>query len=142
MDLQPYLCFNGNCQEALDFYAKALNGRAEFITTYAMYKTAYPDIPVGWDDKIMHATFKADMVTFMLADMPSKSNANTASLAISLCLNFTNTQTQAQVFNALSVDGIITMQLQDTFWGATFGTITDKFGVKWMLNYDNRIHDK
>ncbi len=132
MQLIPYLIFpNGNCEEALNFYGKALGGQTGHISRYS----DAPENSMGMSpDKIMHTHFAVDgNVLFMASDGPSdaKDSGN-----VSLSLNFTDGDSIQAAFTALSEGSIVTMPLQDTFWGATFGMLTDKYGMKWMVNYD------
>ena len=128
----PYLTFNGNAAEALAFYSKVLDGKI-------LYQQTFGESPMPSSDdtknKILHATFQADKLTFMVSDsMPD--NPATAGSHISLSLNFNSIEAIGKTFAALSEGAKITMELQDTFWGARFGMLTDKFGINWMFNHD------
>ena len=132
MQLIPYVIFTGQCEEALNFYAKAMGGAIGQISRYG-------EIPGGdthgqdpnW---IMHTHFAVDgNLLFMASDGPMDAKD---SGMVSLSLNFTDAASIQNVFAKLSDGGTVTMPLQDTFWGATFGMLKDKYGVKWMLNYD------
>ena len=128
----PYLNFNGNATEALAFYSKALNGAVLFQQTFG---ESPMDSPVDMKDKIMHATFKAGDLTIMVSDcMPGQPLI--AGTNVSLSLNFNDIASIEKTFAALSDGSTITMPLQDTFWGARFGMLTDKFGFHWMFNHD------
>ena len=131
MQLTPYIIFNGNCEEALNFYAKALGGSIGQIARYA----DAPDNSMKMDpEKIMHTHFVVDgNLLFMASDGPT--NAKDSGM-VSLSLNFTDSGKIQNVFAAMSDGGNVTMPLQDTFWGATFGMLQDRFGVNWMFNYD------
>ena len=134
----PYLNFNGNAAEALAFYSKALDGGVAFQQTYGE-----SPMPVSDDQKnrIMHATFKAGDLTFMCCDTNDQMSAATAGTNVSLSLNFSDVKSIDKTFHALSEGGRVTMPLQDTFWGARFGMITDKFGFHWMFNHDIKKKD-
>ena len=126
----PYLNFNGNAAEALAFYSKALNGAIEFQQTFG---ESPMEVPAEAKDFIMHATFKAGDLTFMVSDcMPGQSVAGGTNLSLSL--HFTDLDSINKTFAALSEGGTVTMELQDTFWGAKFGMFTDKYGVSWLVN--------
>jgi PhnB protein len=129
----PYLNFNGNAAEAMAFYSKALNGAVVFSQKYGD-----SPMPAGPEskDKIMHATFKAGDLTIMCSDTNEQMGPVTAGTNVSLSLNFNDLESIEKTFNALSEGGKVTMPLQDTFWGARFGMITDKFGFHWMFNHD------
>lgn len=128
----PYLNFNGNAAEALAFYAKALGGTVIFQQTYG---ESPMDAGEKFKDKIMHATFKAGDLTIMASDSNDKFTA-TAGTNVSLSLNFPDLDSINKTFEAMSEGSNITMPLQDTFWGARFGMLTDKFGIHWMFNHD------
>jgi PhnB protein len=129
----PYLNFNGNANEALNFYTRALNGQVIFKQTYGespMENTA------DWKDKIMHASFQAGELQFMVSDIQSPDNQVTSGTNLSLSLNFKEEAEIEKVFAALSEGAHITMPLEKTFWGAKFGMLTDQFGINWMFNHD------
>ena len=128
----PYLNFNGNAAEALAFYSKALEGKILHQQTFG--ESPMPSTP-EMKDKIMHAAFQADKLTLMVSDCPPEMSAVSGS-NISLSLNFTDEASIDKTFEALSEGSKVTMELQDTFWGAKFGMLTDPFGINWMCNYD------
>jgi len=128
----PYLNFNGNAAEALAFYAGALDGKI-------LYQQTFGESPMPSTEemkhKIMHATFEAGNLVLMVSDCPPGQSV-TSGTNISLSLNFPDMASIEKTFVALSHGGKITMELQDTFWGARFGMLTDRFGINWMFNYD------
>ncbi|MDB5202607.1 MAG: 3-demethylubiquinone-9 3-methyltransferase [Ferruginibacter sp.] len=128
----PYLTFAGNAAAALDFYSNALNGTVLFKQTFgeSPMETA-PEIK----DHIMHATFKAGELTLMVSDS-MQGQAPKPGSNLSMSLNFTDQESIDRTFKALAEGAVITMELQDTFWGARFGMLTDQFGFNWMFNYD------
>ena len=128
----PYLNFHGNAQEALAFYSKALNGKILHQQTFGESPMPSSD---AMKDKIMHASFQADKLMIMVSDCPPEMALSSGS-NISLSLNFTDGELIDRTFAALSEGGKVTMELQDTFWGARFGMLTDQFGINWMFNYD------
>jgi PhnB protein len=128
----PYLNFNGNAAEALAFYSKIFDGKVLFQQTFG-------DSPMESDsatkDKIMHATFQAGELSFMVSDsMPDQPVHGGTN--ISLSLNFNDVESIERVFNGLAEGATITMPLQDTFWNAKFGMLVDKYGINWMFNHD------
>jgi PhnB protein len=130
----PYLTFNGNAAEALAFYTKAFDGKVLFQQSFGESPMA-DKTPDEYKNKIMHARFEADKLSFMTSDaMPNQSVSNGSN--VSLSLNFTSLESIEETFAALSDGAIIMMPLQDTFWGARFGMLTDKFGITWMFNHD------
>jgi PhnB protein len=136
----PYLNFNGNAAEALAFYAKAFDGKILFQQTFGESPMAN-DIPGEFKDKLMHATFQAGDLTFMVSDcMPGQPVSGGTNMSLSL--NFKSVADIDKTFAALSDGSNITMPLQDTFWGAKFGMLTDKFGINWMFNHDYEKKEK
>jgi PhnB protein len=136
----PYLSFNGNGAEALAFYAKAFNGKILFQQTFGDSPMA-DQTPEDYKNKIMHATFQAGDLTFMISDcMPGQ--PVTGGTNLSLSLNFKTVADIDKTFASLSDGANILMPLQDTFWGAKFGMLIDKFGINWMFNHDYEKKEK
>lgn len=128
----PYLTFDGTCEAAMNFYIECLDGEMEHIQTM---DGAPMDIPEGAENRIMHASMKAGELQLMASDsMPG--HPCTKGTNVSLSLNFHNEEDQTKIFDRLAQGGTVTMELQDTFWGARFGMLTDKFGINWMFNFD------
>lgn len=128
MQLTPYLMFNGNCEEALNFYSATIGGEVKHLSRFE----GSPAESLSADNqKVMHATFEGNGIAFMASDgaQPVSNNGN-----IYLCLDFKDAKAMESIFNLLSEGGSITMPLQDTFWGARFGMLTDRFGMNWMFN--------
>lgn len=129
--LVPYINFKGNAKEALDMYAEAMSGQIAFVQTYA---ESGEEAKLEMKDKIMHAMLTAGDLTIMASDVEEKDVKE--GNQVSLSMDFDNVEEMEKVFSALSDGANITMPLQDTFWGARFGMLTDKFGVSWMFNHD------
>jgi len=132
MQLIPYLTFNGNCEEALHFYETVFNGE---ITSVNRYEGAPMPMPPGYENKILHASLQFEGNTIMLCDAMPGSDY-TPGNNYSLSVNIPQVITMDALFYKLAQGGTITMPLQDTFWGARFGMIKDKFGMNWMFNCD------
>lgn len=130
--ITPYLNFNGNAQEALNFYAKALEGKITQSQTFGGAGMAEDE---SMKDKILHAVLEAGQLKFMVSDCPPGVSVKEGD-QVSLSLNFNEVEVMERTFVALADGGNITMPLQDTFWGARFGMTKDKFGVHWMVNHD------
>jgi PhnB protein len=129
--IDAYLTFDGNCRQAMTFYQKALGGEL-FIQSFADAKV---EAPKGMEGRIMHARLANGAAVLMASDsMPGttvKPGDN-----ISLALGCESMQEIDKLFAALGEKGKVTMPLQDTFWGARFGMLTDQFGIHWMFNYE------
>ena len=128
----PYLNFNGNAKEALEFYTKALGGKVIQSSTFGEANITEDE---SIKDKILHAVFEAGALKFMVSDCPPNVQVSAGDM-VSLSLNFSDLETIEKTFTALAEGGNITMPMQDTFWGARFGMTKDKYGVHWMFNHD------
>jgi PhnB protein len=129
MILAPHLTFDGQCEAAFEFYAKVFGGE---ITSLNRYEGSPIEVPVNFDQKIMHAELVFENNSIHGSDQPEKKVANNSSMSLS----FVEVFVMDDIFKNLASGGIITMPLQDTFWGARYGTVTDKFGVLWEFNCD------
>ena len=130
-DITPYLTFNGTCRQAMTFYKDILGGELQLMD----FASSPMDVPDEAKNYIMHAILTSNGVTVMASDaMPNQPITNGNS--VSLSINCQSVDEINQLFNSLAEGGQITMPLDDTFWGARFGMLTDKFGTNWMFNYD------
>jgi PhnB protein len=133
MLVQPYLFFNGRCEEALDFYANALGAE---ITMVMRYQDA-PDPPPpgmiapGSEGKIMHASFRLGETTVMASD--GRCGGQLEFRGFSLSLTVTSEGEADRVFAALAEGGHVHMPLGKTFFAPRFGMVADRFGVSWMV---------
>ncbi|GKS88056.1 MULTISPECIES: VOC family protein [unclassified Acidovorax] len=136
MHIEPYLFFDGNCEQALDFYAQCLEGRLTAVHRYEG-SPLEKQLPAHWRNKIMHATLEAPGGhRFMASDrMPGQPFAGHAGFSMSVnCPG--SAERGERIFHSLAVGGHVGMPFTVTFWGAHFGTLVDKFGVGWMVNCD------
>jgi PhnB protein len=125
-----YLTFAGNCEEAINFYKECLGG--EIISKQTFGEAPMP-VDENYKSKIIHIDFKSGDIHLMASDaMPGQPVI--AGTNISLSINLTDEKEQEIIFNKLSTGGKVTMPLENTFWGAKFGMLTDKYGFNWMLN--------
>jgi PhnB protein len=132
--LTPYLAFNDQCEEALNFYAKALGGKIKMMSRVSDGPKEYHQ-PEHLN-KIMHSELEIGKVSFMASDsMGRKLRPGTNT---SLSLNFENVDEITSAWKNMCEGATITMELQETFWGAKFGTLQDKYGINWMFNCDKK----
>ncbi len=125
-----YLTFDGECREAMTMYAAALGAELHLMTFAESGQTAE-----GTADRIMHARIAKGPAVLMASDtMPGQGLVKGTNCSISV--DCESSEEMDPMFAALADGGVVTMKLQDTFWGARFGMLTDKFGVQWMLNWD------
>ena len=133
MQLNPYLLFNGQCEEAFKFYAQVLGGKIEGMLTHAG-TPAEQQAPSEWRDKILHATLTVGDQVLMASDSPPGHYEQPKGFSVSIQLK---DQAEAErIFNALAENGTVQMPLQQTFWATRFGMCVDRFGIPWMVNCD------
>ncbi|HVZ45472.1 MAG TPA: VOC family protein [Ramlibacter sp.] len=134
MQIETYLFFGGNCEEALKFYEQVFAGKTLALHRYGGSPMDDADLPAGWKDKVMHATFESEGARFMASDtMPGTATAGYTGFSMSVNLPKEKDKGE-RIFNALGQGGHVTMPFSPTFWGAHFGMVTDRFGVPWMVN--------
>src|SRR5262245_17019472 len=130
MHVQPYLFLDGRCEEALEFYQKALGAE---VTALLRYKDS-PDpgmVPPGGRDKVMHASFRVGGTTVMASDGRCEGHPSFAGFALSLTVP---NETEAErFFTSLGAGGQVQMPLTKTFFPPRFGMLADRFGVSWMV---------
>lgn len=132
MQVQAYLNFGGRCEEALAFYKKNLG--AEITMMMRMKESPDPAMqaPPGMAEKIMHSAFTIGETTLMATDGMGPDKAEFK--GVTLSLNVANDADAKRLFAALSEGGSVQMPLMKTFWTSSWGILTDKFGVPWMVN--------
>jgi PhnB protein len=131
MDVNPYLNFNGNCEEAFRFYEKHLGGKIESIHTFAG-SPMENQLPPEWGNKVMHIRMKVGTTVLMGSDAPG--DRYQAPQGFSVSLNLKDESEADRVYAALSTKGKILMEIQQTFWAKRFAMFTDRFGIPWMIN--------
>jgi PhnB protein len=127
----PYLTFNGNAKEALEYYKEMIEGEITGLQTFG--EADYPT-PPEIDDKLMHARFVKGDLLLMVSDTFPGSEVQAGS-NISLVLEFDSEEEIQKIYDRLSAQSKVHMELQDTFWGAKFAKLTDPYGITWDLNY-------
>jgi PhnB protein len=135
MQVQPYLNFNGRCEEALAFYGKALGAKIERV----MHFKDSPDpsmVSPGSENKVMHSSFRVGDATVMASD--GRCQGETNFQGISLTLTVPDEAEAEQRFTALSDGGQVQMPLTKTFFSPSFGMVADRFGVTWMVLVDSQ----
>lgn len=134
MQLDCYLNFNGNCEEALNFYARALGGQVTALMRYEGSPLDNKDLPADWRNKVMHGTVDADGAQIMGSDMfPGMPHGGYSGFSVSVYAK-KNAERARQVFDALAEGGKVTMPFAPPFWGGQFGMLVDRFGVPWMVS--------
>ena len=136
--INAYLNFNGNCREAMTFYKKCLGGELTVQTVEG--SPIEFQCPPSMKHQVLHASLLKGNLVLMASDMIEPEGfikGNT----ISLSLNCNSEREIKTFFARLSAGGRVTHPLEKQFWGATFGVLTDKYGIKWMLNYDKTLEN-
>lgn len=130
--IQPYLFFNGCCEEALAFYRTLLGAEVEILMRYQDSPEPPPPgmVPAGYENKIMHVTFRIGASTLMASDGCGDAPAFAG---FSLSLALPTEEDVNRVFAGLADGGQVRMPLMKTFWSPRFGMVTDRFGVGWMV---------
>jgi len=125
--VQPYLFFGGRCEEALEFYRNAVGAQIDVL----VYFKDSPEPPAGFEDKVMHASFRIGQSTLLGSDGCSET---TGYEGFSLSLHVATLEEAEQAFAALADGGSVEMPLTETFWSPGYGMLTDRFGIGWMVN--------
>lgn len=130
MQVNAYLFFAGQCEEAFKFYAEVLGGRIEVLMPHEGMPAA-EHVPPAWQRKIMHGRMTLGGTTLMASDVPEGNYRKPQGFAMTLGLE---TPAEAErVFAALSEKGEVRMPMEKTFFAARFGMVTDRFGTPWMV---------
>lgn len=130
MQIQPYLNFNGQCDEAFRLYQQTLGGTITGRFTFGSSPMAgqYP----GYDDKVMHIGMRIGGQMLLGCDAPPPHYSQPQGVRV--CLDFEDVEKAEQVYKSLSDGGQIAMPLQETFWAKRFAMFSDRFGTPWMVN--------
>ena len=131
LQLNPYLAFNGQCEEAFKFYEKALGGKIVAMIPHEG-SPAEGQVPPEWRKKIMHARLEIGDHVLMGGDAPPQHQVKPQGFTVAL--QIPDVADAERVFKALSESGNIQMPFQETFWAIRFGMLTDRYGVPWMVN--------
>ncbi|WP_026475958.1 VOC family protein [Alkaliphilus transvaalensis] len=138
MPLQMYLNFNGNCREAVEFYANVFNVEKQEIMLYKDVHSS-EDFPLTEETKnlVMHTFLNIKGSIVMFSDVPP-GMPFTVGNNISLVVNCNDIDEIRSAFEKLSVGGSVPMELQETFWSKLYGYVVDKFGVGWQFNLEEK----
>jgi PhnB protein len=130
MVVQPYLFFEGRCEEAIEFYKKALGAEVTMLMRYK--ESPEPaQAPPGSDNKVMHAAFRIGETTVMASDGYCKGKPNFQ--GVSLSITAPDVARADKMFAALADGGQIQQPLTKTFFSPRFGMVADRFGLGWMI---------
>jgi len=131
--IQPYLFFNGSCEQAIEFYRKALGAEIEMMMRFKESPEPPPPgaVPPGFENKIMHASFRVGQTTVLASDGCSADKLRFQGFSLSLSVP---TEAEAdRAFNTLADGGQVKMPLMKTFFSPRFGMLEDRFGIGWII---------
>ena len=132
MKVQAYISYRGRCEEALDFYKNTIGAEVTGLMRWKDSPDAAMKRPPGFDEKVMNASFRIGDTALMADDSPGEAHAEFKGMT--LAIEVADDAEAKRVFTALGEGGKVTMALMKTFWTSSFGMLTDKFGVPWMVN--------
>jgi len=135
--INPYLNFLGNTEEAFNFYKSVFGGEFKLLQRFKDTPEA-GKVPEQDLEKIMHVALPIGNGSLLMGTDALESVGHIIKMGDNISLSIdTESEIEAKdIFNKLSVDGKITMPLDKMFWGAYFGMLVDKFGIQWMVNFD------
>jgi PhnB protein len=136
--LNPYLHFSDNAEEAFNFYKSVFGGDFQMVMRF---KDAPPEVrgPDQVANKIMHISLPIGKSSLLMgSDMPEHYGKVNPGNNQNISITADSKEEADKLFNGLSAGGNVTMPISDAFWGSYFGMFTDKFGVSWMISFDNR----
>ncbi|MGD9614612.1 MAG: VOC family protein [Alphaproteobacteria bacterium] len=133
MKVQPYLFFNGRCEEAIEFYKKTLGAEVVMLMRFSESPDPPPPgmIPPGSENKIMHSSLRVGETEIMASDGCATGTASFQ--GVSLSLEVASEAEADRLFNALGESGQVQMPIGETFFSPRFGVVADRFGVSWMV---------
>ncbi|MBC2266788.1 VOC family protein [Listeria sp. FSL L7-0083] len=131
----PYLVFNGEGQDALTFYAEVFQAEITSVQRFKEMNNFYGDAVFG--ERLMHSRLIKNGEEFIyITDAPY--DVFTTGNRVTILINFTSEEEIKYAYQALRTDGKVEMELQVAFWGSTYAQVTDRFGVFWQLNFDQK----
>jgi len=134
MALNPYLYFDGQCEEAFLFYEKCLNGKISFMMTWERSPMPH-QAPPGWARKILHAGLASDNGVLEGCDAMPGQYRRPESFCV--MLRPKDAAEADRIFSSLADGGTVLIPIAKTFWALRFGKVVDRFGVPWLVNYEN-----
>ena len=131
MQVQPYLFFDGRCEEAIEFYKKTLGAEVMMLMRFKESPVPSEHVPPGGENKVMHSALRIGENTIMASDGECQGKPSFKGFSLSLSVK---TDAEAErLFNALADGGQVRMPLGKTFFASRFGMVADRFGVGWMV---------
>jgi PhnB protein len=134
LNLNPYLFFNGNCEQAFKLYERVLGGKIEMMMPHAG-SPAEKDVPPEWRDKIMHAKLTFGDNVLMASDAPPQHAQHPQGFSVNISVP--DFSTGERIFRELAEGGAVKQAYGKTFWAEGFGMLVDRFGIPWMVNVEH-----
>lgn len=136
--VNPYLIFNGDCEAAFLLYKSVFGGEFPYMGKFGDMPPAegQPELPEEEKNKVMHVTLPIGDTILMGSDTNSQSGDVKMGENVSISINVDSRAEADSIFTGLTDGGVVKMPMTDTFWGAYFGMLVDKFGIHWMINFD------
>lgn len=132
MNIEPYLFFDGRCEEAIEFYKGVLGARVEMIMRFKdSPEPSQMELPPGSENKVMHSSFRIGDTKIMASDGMCQGKPSFE--GFSLSINVPDLAEAERKFNALAEGGQVQQPLVQTFFSPGFGMVADRFGVNWMI---------
>jgi PhnB protein len=138
MQTNPYILFNGNCEEAFKFYERALGAKIECVLTHEG-TPAEAHVAPEFRKKVMHGRINLNGQTIMGSDCPPDRYQKPQGFSITLTVQ--DAGQAERLYHALEDGGHVGMPIQETFWAVRFGMLTDRFGIPWMINCEKAQMD-
>lgn len=135
--VNPYLTFNGNCEEAFNFYKNVFGGEFDMVMRMDEAPPS-PEMPLKEEEKkmIMHMSLPLDEGSMLMgSDQPSAFGKTVTGTNFSISISAKSKEEADNIYNKLSAGGKATMPMDNAFWGSYFGMCTDKYGIQWMISF-------
>jgi PhnB protein len=138
--INPYIHFNGNAEEAFTFYKSVFGGEFTMLTRFKDMAMPEMPLPENEADKLMHIALPIGAYSMLMgSDTPSFMGTHSEQETRSKIVITPNSKEEADtLFNGLSAGGTVEMPIADSPWGAYFGMFRDKYGIEWMINYEQK----
>lgn len=135
--INPYLAFDGHCEEAFHFYKSVFGGEFAHMSRFKDMPGEHPCVEAD-SEKIMHFSLPISKETVLMGcDIPEEhSGAPKVGDNITISINPSSEEEARTIFDSLSAGGTVKVPLDKMFWGALFGMFVDKYGINWMVNYE------
>jgi PhnB protein len=135
--IQPYVFFSGRCEEAIEFYKKAIGAEVVILMRYDDSPVPHQPgmVPPGWEKKIMHSTLRVGGSEIMASDGCGEQ----AFSGFTLSLSVADEVEAKRAYDALVEGGSVNMPLSKTFWSPSFGMLKDRFGLEWMVSVPGKM---